>query len=390
VASYQPRYGVTQPASNILKLSPAGESLWNSTVDGANINSLILGGQELVFTGLALDLLFAPTLGAPQACLNSGAAQPITTYVARFDTVSRSFTYVGYLSAAGAWLTADPDLIIGESSYVGLPRFTTVPASTPQPGTVTCVANAASSDNTSTAPGEILSIYGTDIGPAKPLSAQLDGDGNVTKSLGGITVTFKGTPAPILYAAPGQINLVAPFSLPPDTVHIELRRNGALLLAFDRAVTSTHPAFFTNNGLRFGPLAALNQDGTVNSADTPASPGSIVSIFATGLGAMTPAAVDGSIPQTPEFRPTALFSFQLFVVLAGSFRRSITSATRPAWFKAPSRSTSVCPLAHRPMARWRQVLAPAGAQFGCAERVSGYKGHSRSMFSSRRSKVYWR
>jgi hypothetical protein len=134
VASYQPRYGVTQPASNILKLSPAGESLWNSTVDGANINSLILGGQELVFTGLALDLLFAPTLGAPQACLNSGAAQPITTYVARFDTVSRSFTYAGYLNAAGAWLTADPDLIIAESPYVGLPRFTTVLASIPQPG----------------------------------------------------------------------------------------------------------------------------------------------------------------------------------------------------------------------------------------------------------------
>ena len=72
--------------------------------------------------------------------------------------------------------------------------------------------------------------------------------------------------------------------------------------SFDRAVTATHPAFFTANGLRSGPLAALNQDGTVNSADNPASPGSIVSIFATGLGRMTPAAIDGAVPQAPLLR----------------------------------------------------------------------------------------
>jgi uncharacterized protein (TIGR03437 family) len=319
VASYQPRYEITQPGSNILELSPAGELLWNSTVDGANINSLILGGQELVFTGLALDLLFPPTLGAPQACFNSGAATPITTYVARFDTVSRSFTYAGYLNAADAWLTADPDLIIAESPYVGLPRFTTVPASIPQPGTVTCVANAASSDNTSTAPGEILSIYGTGIGPVRPTLPQFDQNGNVNKTLGGITITFDGIPAPILYAAPGQINLVTPFSLQPGTTHIELRNSGTLLLAIDRTVTAIHPGFFTANGLRSGPLAALNQDGSVNSAANPAAPSSIVSIFATGLGAMTPTPVDGSIPQAPGFHPIAPFTFHLFIVLAGGF-----------------------------------------------------------------------
>ena len=110
-----------------------------------------------------------------------------------------------------------------------------------------------------------------------------------------------------------------PFSLLPGTTHIELRRAGTLLLALDRAVTPTHPAFFTTNGLPSGPLAALNQDGTVNSAVNPAAAGSIVSIFATGLGAMTPTPVDGSIPQAPGLRPTAPFSFQLFIVLAGGF-----------------------------------------------------------------------
>ncbi|MFN0103991.1 MAG: hypothetical protein ACKV2U_18145, partial [Bryobacteraceae bacterium] len=82
VATFQLRYTVTQPASVIQKLSPAGVSLWSSSVNGANINSLILDERnELVFTGLALDLLFTTTPGASRACLKSGAARPITTYV---------------------------------------------------------------------------------------------------------------------------------------------------------------------------------------------------------------------------------------------------------------------------------------------------------------------
>lgn len=40
--------------------------------------------------------------------------------------------------------------------------------------------------------------------------------------------------------------------------------------------------------------AALNQDGTFNAASNPAAPGSIVTVYATGLGPITPSQRDGS------------------------------------------------------------------------------------------------
>jgi uncharacterized protein (TIGR03437 family) len=45
--------------------------------------------------------------------------------------------------------------------------------------------------------------------------------------------------------------------------------------------------------------AALNQDGSLNSAANPAPPGSIVAIFATGLGAINPPLADGSLVGLP-------------------------------------------------------------------------------------------
>ena len=45
--------------------------------------------------------------------------------------------------------------------------------------------------------------------------------------------------------------------------------------------------------------AAVNQDGTLNSLAHPAPTGSIVSLYMTGLGALSPAPADGSIAQLP-------------------------------------------------------------------------------------------
>jgi uncharacterized protein (TIGR03437 family) len=53
--------------------------------------------------------------------------------------------------------------------------------------------------------------------------------------------------------------------------------------------------------------AALNQDGTYNSDANPAAPGSIVTVYATGLGPITPSQPDGSLIGNPL--PTNTFTF---------------------------------------------------------------------------------
>lgn len=107
----------------------------------------------------------------------------------------------------------------------------------------------------------------------------------------------------MLYAAPSQINLVLPFGVTGDQVHLELYRNGSLVTQFDKLLLPQHPGVFATGALLNGPLAALNQDGSVNSGSNPAVPGSIVSIFATGLGVMTPQLPDGAVPAAPVNKP---------------------------------------------------------------------------------------
>ena len=61
------------------------------------------------------------------------------------------------------------------------------------------------------------------------------------------------------------------------------------------------PAFFTIDGSGKGAVAAINPDGTINSASNPASRGSAVSLYCTGEGQTTPAGVDGQINNGPTF-----------------------------------------------------------------------------------------
>src|SRR5262249_13845588 len=58
-------------------------------------------------------------------------------------------------------------------------------------------------------PFELVSIFGTGIGPATGTFGQI-ASGRVTTSLAGTQVMFDTTPAPITYAGPDQINVVVP------------------------------------------------------------------------------------------------------------------------------------------------------------------------------------
>jgi uncharacterized protein (TIGR03437 family) len=61
---------------------------------------------------------------------------------------------------------------------------------------------------------------------------------------------------------------------------------------FPATVVAADPQVFQNP---VGTAAAVNQDGTVNSAANPAKAGSIVSIWATGTGSIYPRPPDGQI-----------------------------------------------------------------------------------------------
>jgi len=63
-------------------------------------------------------------------------------------------------------------------------------------------------------PGEIVTVFGTGLGPASPLQTAIDPTtGKVATTLGNVQVLFNGYPAPLTYVSASQINCVVPYEL---------------------------------------------------------------------------------------------------------------------------------------------------------------------------------
>ena len=58
-----------------------------------------------------------------------------------------------------------------------------------------------------------------------------------------------------------------------------------------------HPVLFAANASGAGPLAAMNQDGSINTATNAAAGGTTVTMYATGEGYTVPPGVDGAIQE---------------------------------------------------------------------------------------------
>jgi uncharacterized protein (TIGR03437 family) len=68
-------------------------------------------------------------------------------------------------------------------------------------------------------------------------------------------------------------------------------------------VTDAAPALFTYNASGSGPLAAANQDGSVNTAANPATVGSVMVFYGTGEGQTSPGGVDGQVANSVYPKP---------------------------------------------------------------------------------------
>ena len=173
---------------------------------------------------------------------------------------------------------------------------------------LTCGGNAASFSNMPLAPNEIASFFGAGIGPTAPISTAPDAEGLYPVEADGVQITFDGVPAPLLYASSGQVNLVTPGALSgKSTTQVCAVVNGSIVNCFSAPVQFAAPGIFGsglfNTTMLFSSstpyAAAVNQDGTVNSQQNPAPAGSIVSLFVTGLGSVTPSVPDGGITPVP-------------------------------------------------------------------------------------------
>jgi uncharacterized protein (TIGR03437 family) len=149
------------------------------------------------------------------------------------------------------------------------------------------------------APGEIVTFKGSGLGPVQAVSALPGSDGFDPTQLSGTSVQFNGVAAPLLYTSATQVSAVAPYGVTGPAVQVTVTYQHQTSVPATIQVFSAAPALFTSDGTGAGQAAAINQDGTINSASNPAPIGSVISLYATGGGRISPSGVDGQVSTSP-------------------------------------------------------------------------------------------
>ncbi len=117
-------------------------------------------------------------------------------------------------------------------------------------------------------------------------------------STGGTTVTFDGIAAPVLYSRTDIVNTAIPCGLAGHaSTQLVVEYLGVQSPPMTIQLSSAAPAIFTANSSGTGQGLVLNQDYSLNGPHNPAARGSSISLYATGIGAMSPACIDGDISQ---------------------------------------------------------------------------------------------
>ncbi len=326
--------GVPQVRPFLTKIDSAGQTApYSIPIGGVGV---ALDGQGNVFVGGSYNnFSLVPTFSAltpppappgvqnaVAACLLKEQTTISQAYVSQVDAgtgnVQNTVLIDGSnLSAAGIALVGDAAWIAGYTTtddvpltpgaisdafgppssffpgaYLGLADFTLMQ----QPGAphVGCILDAAGGTRLGpVAPFQLVSIFGTNLGPALGVGAP----DSKTTSLAGVTVTFDGVAAKLLYVSQSQINVAVPPPSPerfPGFTSMQIFANGPFTQPRILPVVQMSPNLFSiasphTVSCSLSPVdtlvpLTLNPDGTINSCENPAKAGSVVSFFVDGLG----------------------------------------------------------------------------------------------------------
>jgi uncharacterized protein (TIGR03437 family) len=275
-----------------------------------------------------------PFTAAPNGCVSPQTGTiSVTSQPAQIFTLTESD--VGWLSIStaangtgnggiGYTISANTGPPRAGNIHVGSQLFAVAQAGVALPtvqlnAVVSGANNAPGNAGAAVAPGEIVTLYGTNMGPSPAVPLQLaNGGTSITNILGGVQVLFDGNAAPLTYVSALQINAIAPVGLAGKTsTQVTVTYQGFTSNAVTVPVQATAPGIFAADGTGGGGGAILNQDYSLNVRLNPAARGSVIMIYLTGAGVTAPASVDGAITGiTPPF-PSLPQSVAVGVTIGG-------------------------------------------------------------------------
>jgi uncharacterized protein (TIGR03437 family) len=318
----------TQSPLNIPVTLTVGASVTLS-VSPATVNFSFQLGTSVVFLGqvvqvtstgnVPFSVTFSPNTGGDFVIVSPTSGNTPAT----LSLVLNAVATLSPGSYSGKIIVSSPAIPGGDQTVAVNLTITPGP-----PPVITSIENAASFQPGPIAPGEIITIFGTSIGPAAPASGtgfQSTANGTVPTTLAGATVAFNNVNSPLLFVSPNQINAVVPYEVASSsTANVTVQINGLRSAAFAAQVVATSPAIFALTQIGSGQGAILNQDNTVNGAAHPAAKGSIIQIFGTGEGQLVPGVSTGCITGLTVFpKPAAT---PVTVTIGGQSATPITYA----------------------------------------------------------------
>jgi len=268
---------------------------WGS-VDAYNLAVSWLGSGNAISKGsvtlslsssdLAIPSNVSLTLTATLKAANGGSPTGTVTFTSGIVALGTANVSGGTATIAvnGSQLALGSNSVSaqysGDSSYNGASGSISITVATPSTGTpsITSASNGASF-KASYAPGMIVSVFGSQLAAVTGSAQTVP----LPAKLGGVSVAINGVTAPLYYVSPTQLNVQIPYETPVNSnVQLTVTNNGQTASTTLRLAAAAPGIFVDSNG---APVP-----------NTSATRGSIVSLYITGDGAVTPALATGASP----------------------------------------------------------------------------------------------
>lgn len=155
-----------------------------------------------------------------------------------------------------------------------------------------------------------ISIFGQDLAWSTRRVAATDVRANqLPTSLGGVQVLIGPTVAHLVFVSPTQINALVSSALTDGDYPLRVLRDSWAGPAATVSVRAASPGLFA---VQPGIPVVTRPDGSLVDAANPVRPGSIITLWATGLGSTTPAALPGELPRAAAML-TRLMEFEVWI-----------------------------------------------------------------------------
>ena len=158
------------------------------------------------------------------------------------------------------------------------------------------VVNAATNQPGPLAPLALVSLYGRDLASVSRVISPDDvRNGQLpTMLIGtGVSIAIDNVAVPIIFVSPSQVNFLIPGNIRTGRRTLRLLTNGKAGPDVEIEIVDSSPGFFQMDS---GAVIATRPNGALITAQSPATPGEVLVIYAAGLGATQPAITGLNIP----------------------------------------------------------------------------------------------